>query len=371
MVRQDKLFVLSRSHYLKNEINITVATGMHEMGGVATVLNVLNGGFFQKWNMRLITTHTNNSTFLGLNKLILFFIAMVKLVGYLTFYKVGVVHIHMSSRGSYKRKSLMVRVTKLFSAKVILHLHGAEFQEFYNNECNAAKQCHIRHTFDLVDAVIVLSTQWNAWILTIMQHPEKAHVVYNAVETLGLDRSSIEQGRILFLGRLGERKGVKDLINAFAIVVKAIPSARLALGGDGDLKTYTQQVKALDIEASVDFLGWVTGSTKNEWLSKADVYCLPSYNEGFPMGVLEAMSANIPVVASTAGGIPDAISDQVDGLLIEAGDVENLAKQLIEIIANRELNQRLSTSAKNKFINNFSKQAVFLELDGIYTELLK
>ena len=75
-------------------------------------------------------------------------------------------------------------------------------------------------------------------------------------------------------------------------------------------------------------------------------------------------------MASNVGGIPDAISDQVDGLLIEAGDVEKLAQQLIEIIANRELNQRLSTSAKNKFINNFSKQAVFPELDKIYTELM-
>lgn len=356
---------------MRKKINLTIATGLDGKGGIATVLNVLNTGFFQHWDMRLIKTHTGQTIFFGLNRFFIFLLSFIKLITYLTFYKVCIVHIHMASRGSYIRKSLMVRVTKFFSAKVILHLHGGEFQEFYNNECNAAKKRHIRQTFDLVDAVIVLSTQWQTWIRTIMQHPEKSHVVYNAVETLELDKSSIEQGRILFLGRLSELKGVKDLINAFAIVVKAIPSARLALGGDGDLKTYTQQVKTLDIEASVDFLGWVDGNTKNEWLSKADVYCLPSYNEGFPMGVLEAMSANIPVVASTAGGIPDAISDQVDGLLIEAGDVENLAKQLIEIIVNRELNQRLSTSAKNKFINNFSKQAVFPELDLIYKELLK
>jgi glycosyltransferase involved in cell wall biosynthesis len=356
---------------VRKKINLTIATGLDGKGGIATVLNVLNTGFFQHWNMRLIKTHTGQTIFFGLNRFFIFLSSFIKLLTYLTFYKVGIVHIHMASRGSYIRKSLMVRVTKFFSAKVILHLHGGEFQEFYNTECNAVKQRHIRQTFDLVDAVIVLSTQWHTWIRTIMQHPEKAHVVYNAVETLELDRSSIEQGLILFLGRLGERKGVKDLIDAFAIVLKTIPSARLALGGDGELLSFKQQVDRLGISDCVDFLGWVAGEQKNAWLSKADVYCLPSYNEGFPMAVLEAMSANIPVVASTAGGIPDAISDQVDGLLIEAGDVENLAKKLIEIIANRELNQRLSTSAKNKFTNNFSKQAVFPELDTIYTELLK
>nr|WP_241214457.1 glycosyltransferase family 4 protein [Vibrio alfacsensis] len=163
---------------------------------------------------------------------------------------------------------------------------------------------------------------------TIVSDPTKVHVIYNAVDTLDLNRSNIDQGRILFLGRLGERKGVKDLIDAFAIVLKQYPDCRLTLGGDGDIATFKQQVKNLGISNNVDFLGWVAGEQKKIWLSKADVYCLPSYNEGFPMGVLEAMSANIPVVASTAGGIPDAIENSVDGLLIEAGDVEMLATHL-------------------------------------------
>lgn len=276
----------------------------------------------------------------------------------------------MASRGSYKRKSVIIRIAKLFRAKTILHLHGAEFQEFYNNECSFKKQAHIRKTFDLADAVIVLSTQWHSWMKTIVGDPTKVHVIYNAVDTLDLNRSNIDQGRILFLGRLGERKGVKDLIDAFAIVLTEYPDSRLTLGGDGDVTTFKQQVKNLGISNSVDFLGWVAGEQKKIWLSKADVYCLPSYNEGFPMGVLEAMSANIPVVASTAGGIPDAIEDSVDGLLIEAGDIEMLATHLKTMISNRDLNAAYSASAKKKFINNFSKQAVFPELDKIYTELM-
>ncbi|MFT6918360.1 MAG: glycosyltransferase involved in cell wall biosynthesis [Cognaticolwellia sp.] len=355
---------------MKKQINVTVATGIHEMGGVATVLNVLNGGFFQKWNMRHVTTHTNTTRIFGFNKLALFASAIIKLVYYLTFYRVGVVHIHMSSRGSYTRKLIIVRLAKLFNANVILHLHGAEFQEFYSNESSTEKQAHIRDTFDLADAVIVLSTQWLSWVKTITKAPEKARVVYNAVETLVLDRSGVEQGLILFMGRLGERKGVKDLINAFAIVVKELPHARLALGGDGDLPSFKQQVEKLGISDCVDFLGWVAGEQKHVWLSKADVYCLPSYNEGFPMGVLEAMSANIPVIASTAGGIPDAIEHNVDGLLVEAGDIETLASYLKIMICDRALNKLFATTAKKKFVNNFSKKAVFPELDKIYMELI-
>ena len=369
MVRHVKPFV-QQGCLMRKQINVTIATGMHEMGGVATVLNVLNGGFFQKWNMRHVTTHTNASQFFGLNKVLLFVFALMKLTWFLMFYNVGIVHIHMSSRGSYKRKSLIVRLVKIFKTNVIIHLHGAEFQTFYNKECSKKKQKHIRATFDLADAVIVLSTQWHSWMTTIVSDPTKVRVVYNAVETLDLNRNNVEQGRILFLGRLGERKGVKDLINAFAIVVKNHPHARLTLGGDGDIGTFKQLVEKLGISDNVDFLGWVAGEQKNLWLSKADIYCLPSYNEGFPMGVLEAMSANIPVVASTAGGIPDAIKDGVDGLLIEAGDVEKLAAHLELMISDRDLNTTFSTTAKKKFINNFSKQAVFPELDKIYTELM-
>lgn len=355
---------------MTRKINVTVATSPNGNGGIATVLNVLSDGFFDQWNMRQVVSHSRSNRFGHPGMALVFGAALFKLTYLLIFYHVGIVHIHMASRGSYKRKALIIRLVKLFNSKAILHLHGAEFQQFYNNECSNDKQEHIRKTFDLADAVIVLSSQWHSWMKTIVSNPKKVHVVYNAVETLNINRSNTEQGRILFLGRLGERKGVKDLINAFSMIVAEFPHARLTLGGDGDVATFKQQVENLGISSNVDFLGWVSGEQKHAWLSKADIYCLPSYNEGFPMGVLEAMSANIPIIASTAGGIPDAINDGIDGLLIEAGDVEMLATHLKTLISDRALNATYSTTAKKKFINNFSKQAVFPELNKIYTELM-
>ncbi|MDD1792972.1 glycosyltransferase family 4 protein [Enterovibrio sp. ZSDZ42] len=351
-------------------INITVATGMQEMGGIATVLNVLNDGFFQKWDMKFVTSHTNKSLFFGANKLFLFATAVFKLTYLLSFYNVGIVHIHMASRGSYFRKSLFVRLAKLYNAKVVLHLHGAEFQNFYVCECNANKQLRIRQTFNLSDVVIVLSSQWLSWMKTIIDNPSKARVVYNSVSSLEIDRSHAEQGLILFLGRLGKRKGVKDLIDAFSIVLKDIPHARLALGGDGDIAEFKHQVASLGISNNVDFLGWISGKEKETWLSKADIYCLPSYNEGFPMGVIEAMSARVPIVASTAGGIPDAIEHGLEGLLVQPGDIDTLASHLQLLIDNRQTNAEFSQSAHLKFGNSFSKKAVFPKLDSIYKELL-
>ncbi len=356
---------------MRSKINITIATSMNGKGGVATVLNTFNsGGFFDKWNMKLIASHNSDSKFKGLNRLFLFASVFVKLVYFNLFYQVGVVHIHMSSRGSYLRKSLIVRFAKFLKNRVIIHLHGGEFQTFYNEECSEKKQTHIRNTFDLADSVIVLSTQWFSWMKTIVEEPNKIKIVYNAVPQLVLDRGLQQNASILFLGPLGDCKGVADLIHAFKKVIIKDESATLLLGGDGDLNLYKELVASLEIEKSVRFLGWVSGEEKNSYLAKADVYCLPSYNEGFPMGVLEAMSAGVSVVASTAGGIPDAITNEKEGLLITAGDIDGLSNALLRVISDRELNTCFTLAAKRKFDNNFSEPVVFCELDKIYNHLL-
>jgi glycosyltransferase involved in cell wall biosynthesis len=356
---------------MRSKINVTIATSMNGKGGVATVLNTLNsGGFFRKWDMKIIASHNSESKFKGLNRLCLFIFVFIKLTYLNFFYNVGIVHIHMSSRGSYLRKSLIARFSKLLNNKVIIHLHGAEFQTFYNDECSEKKKKHIRKTFDLADNVIVLSTQWLTWMKTIVKDQSKVEIVYNAVPQLVLDRGQQQSSSILFLGRLGERKGVADLIHAFKNVLLKDKSATLLLGGDGDLKLYQELVNSLDMKENVCFLGWVSGEEKNSYLEKADVYCLPSYNEGFPMGVLEAMSAGVAVVASTAGGIPDAVTSEKEGLLVTAGDVDGLTDALLRITSDRELNKSFTLAAKQKFDTNFSEPVVFSALDKIYNKLL-
>ncbi|WP_229766342.1 exopolysaccharide biosynthesis glycosyltransferase VpsI, partial [Vibrio cholerae] len=243
--------------------------------------------------------------------------------------------------------------------------------DFYRDECNMVQQRHIRHTFALADHVLVLSTQWLAWLQEVIGRTQGVSVLYNAVPSLALDRHLAQPGRIAFLGRLGTRKGVGDLIQAFALVKQRCPEAQLYLAGDGEIETYQAMAEQLGLNGSVHCLGWIAGEAKLKLLTQTDIYCLPSYNEGFPMGVIEAMSAGIPVVASRAGGIPDAISDGEQGRLIEAGDVVALAQALGDLIEQRAENQRIATAAKQKFAENFSLQAVIPRLQTLYDELLK
>jgi glycosyltransferase involved in cell wall biosynthesis len=276
----------------------------------------------------------------------------------------------MSSRGSYMRKSILIRIVKFFKVKVILHLHSGEFKDFYNDECNAQKKEHIRNTFNMADKVIVLSTQWLSWLNTILKDKDKGIVVYNAVSIKPIEPAQRDEFfNFVFLGRLSDRKGVTDLIIAFSNVLKRYPHSRLLLGGDGELQKFKSLVVELNLNPYVEFLGWISGEEKFNLLKRADSYVLPSYNEGFPMGILEAMSCKVPIIATRVGGIPDAITSGEEGVLIKAGDVDELIQAMIFSIESPAEIESMQLKANNKYITKFSPEIIIPQLIKIYEEL--
>lgn len=351
--------------------NIMFGTSKTGKGGVASVIYKLNSvGFFSRWNIQHIVTHVSTADRLGCIRVAIYIYSLLLTAWLLMIKRIGVAHIHMSSRGSYKRKALLIKILSLFKVKIILHLHGAEFKDFYLNENTKKQQLNIRFIFNQVERVVVLSHQWHEWVSTLVEDSTKVRIIYNSVDSLALDKSKQIPGTILFLGRLGARKGVSDLLIAFSEVIKACPEAKLILGGDGDIACFKEQAKQLGLQESVSFLGWISGQAKLEHLAQADVFCLPSYNEGFPMGILEAMSASKAIVASKAGGIPDALIHQQSGFLFNAGDTKELAHLLISVIKNRKSNNQIANNAKQRFEDLFSEQAIIPQLDALYMELL-
>ncbi|MCE0556172.1 glycosyltransferase family 4 protein [Motilimonas sp. 1_MG-2023] len=352
------------------KINLVVGTGINESGGIATVLNVFNdAGFFKKENVRLIQTHTNSKRFFGINKCALFLPALLKIIYYSIFFNVGLVHVHMSSRGSFTRKSIVISLAKALNNKVVLHLHGSEFQMFFENECSEPKKQKIRDTFSSCDRVVVLSKSWKKWVDTIVKDKSKVVTIYNSVPSLELSRDKVIPGTVLFLGRLGKRKGVYELIKASVGLRKRFPHYKLILGGDGDVELFKKYAEELGVTDCIQFVGWVAGRKKLELIETSQIFTLPSFNEGFPMGVIEAMSAGLAIVASTAGGIPDAITNEEDGLLIEAGDAAALEDSIAKLLADEDLSQKLGNRAKCKFNNHFSLDVILPQFSEIYSEL--
>jgi len=170
----------------------------------------------------------------------------------------------------------------------------------------------------------------------------------------------------LFLGRLGQRKGSYDLLNAAALIAATRPDLRLMMGGDGELEGVRERAAELGIADKVDLLGWVRGEEKERLLGDAVLYALPSYNEGLPVSVLEAMAAGLPILGTPVGGIPEALTDGVEGFLVEPGDVPALADRLERLLGDPKLARRMGEAARRKVEAAFSADAVVPQVEAMY-----
>jgi glycosyltransferase involved in cell wall biosynthesis len=125
----------------------------------------------------------------------------------------------------------------------------------------------------------------------------------------------------------------------------------------------------MGVSNAVEFLGWIDGAAKAQALAEATVYALPSYMEGLPMGVLEAMAVGLPVVATTVGGIPDVIEDGVTGLLIEPGDQDGLARALSLLLSDAALRHRMGAAARAVVEEGYTPQRIVPMIESLYRTL--
>ncbi|WP_417792221.1 glycosyltransferase family 4 protein [Stutzerimonas xanthomarina] len=270
--------------------------------------------------------------------------------------RVDIVHIHMASRGSCLRKSVLGLTCWVFRTPFVIHLHGAEFRFFYSCELGLIRRKLVVFTFSRAARVIALSEIWKQWLETEM-NVKHVSVVFNGVSHF-LESSEISQKKrptVLFLGRLGTRKGTDELIASMREVTRQVPNVVLELGGDGDIERYRKQAADLP---NVRFLGWVDDAGRRAALARATVYCLPSWNEGLPMSVLEAMSAGLPVVSTSVGGIPEAVESGVNGLLLPPGNVQMLASALSQLLLDHEMAKSMGVSGKARHHEQFSVEAM-------------
>ncbi|MEM7355447.1 MAG: glycosyltransferase family 4 protein [Acidobacteriota bacterium] len=160
---------------------------------------------------------------------------------------------------------------------------------------------------------------------------------------------------VLFVGRMRTRKAVAVLLEAFAQLRATAPEAELILAGDGEHRQALEsQAESLGILEATRFLGAVPRGEIDRWYRKADVFCLPSTYEGFPVVILEAMAAGLPVVATSVSGIPEAVEHGVTGLLVEPEDAVGLAQALGRLASDAELCSRMGQSAKRSLNERFS-----------------
>ncbi|WP_190287812.1 glycosyltransferase family 4 protein [Massilia sp. NR 4-1] len=345
-----------------------IGTHADTMGGISSVVGVYrDAGLFQRFPIEYIATHRDGGAGRKLRTMggALWRFAVLALRG-----QVALAHVHTASRASFWRKSLFFLIAFLCRIPVLLHLHGAEFHVFYERDCGPLRRWLVRAIYNRVSHVVVLSASWRDWVSSISRNP-RISVVYNpvVVPPAVADWSQRLPGQTLFFGRVGQRKGTYDLLAAAASLKAEFPGLRLDIGGDGEVEHASAEAAALGLQQQVHFLGWVRGDAKAAALARSSIYALPSYNEGLPMSVLEAMAAGLPILSTPVGGIPEAVSDGVEGFLVPAGDVAQLTARWRQLLADPALAQRMGAAARHKVQTTFSAQALLPQIESIYLAL--
>ena len=232
-----------------------------------------------------------------------------------------IVHIHFASRGSTLRKCILASMVIRARRPLILHAHGAGFDQFHRGLPSPVRRL-VNRTLQQASVLITLSSQWRDFYVQECEvSPSQVVVLPNPVRVPARipDRAGRAQVQFLHLGRLGRRKGGYDLVNAFAALPEAMRArSTLVLAGDGDVEEIRKRAAPLGNRVRV--LSWIDSHERDRLLAESDVFVLPSYAEGVPMSLLEAMAAGLPCITTPVGGIPDVFTHGVEGLLVPPGD---------------------------------------------------
>lgn len=346
---------------------LVVGSSLKDKGGIVTVINnIEESSINDHYTMNRIETYISGSL---LQRIYIFQLALIGLLSALVSFKPDLIHIHMAEKGSFYRKAIVLLISKLFKRLVILHMHSASFDDFYNS--NPIQKKFIQYILNKADSLIVLSKQWEQYYSNIVPL-SKISVLYNGVFPIEENYKRENATPVgLFLGRLGQRKGTYDLLNSIKKLKDNGITGKFYLAGDGEINKVKELISDYGLEDVVDVLGWVNSEQINDLLKHVDFLVLPSYNEGLPMAILESMNYGLPIISTYVGGIPEVIINKDNGYLVNPGDIDGLTHALGSLITDEQLREEMGRKNKKVIKTRFDMQTLMEDLANIYGKLFR
>lgn len=347
-----------------------LGASLKQNGGIATVENLILKHAPKEVSIQHITTHDEGSSY---HRITVFLKGLFLFLWTLLSGNTDIVHIHISDGGSVLRKGCIAKIALVFRKPVIIHAHGAEFDKKYS-KYPLWMQRILSGIFRQCDSFVVLSKTWKDYYAENLGLDEQRIIILPNPTELPFvvpNRNNATKIKLGFFGRVGSRKGTFDLIEAYASLPKHLKeNSELIIAGDGEVENAKNLVDILHLEQNVTFLGWIDTKTRDTLLATIDIFVLPSYNEGLPMALLEAMGWGLPVIVTPVGGIPELVISGQNGVIVLPGDIEMLSKTIQQLIEYE--NYRLSLGqAARLTVAPFDVSNYGNSLSRIYASVLK
>ncbi|MFB3786886.1 MAG: glycosyltransferase family 4 protein [bacterium] len=293
-------------------------------------------------------------------------------------HNIQVVHINPSfDMKSYIRDGLLVRLAKIQGVKAVVFFHG--WQKPFQEKMETHYLWTFQWMFGRADAFIVLSSEvmntLRRWQITQPIYRETTVVDDAYLEgfewpTLLAGRERSPAWRILFLSRIIRGKGIYETVQAFARLQKTYPAMELIVAGDGPELEAVKSFVVSEQIPRVSFPGYIKGDEKRELLAGVHVYILPSYTEGMPVSVVEAMAFGLPIVTRPVGGLADLIRNEVHGFMTPSLDPAEFAGFLERLYREKDLYRSISRNNWDHARTHFLSSSAAARLESVYHSLM-
>ena len=278
------------------------------------------------------------------------------------------VSIHTSSRRSFYRSLIYLALARLCARPVVLHVHPSSFIEFHA-QAGPVGRAMIDWAVSRSDQVVLL-TDGIRQAFQAIAAGSKVRVIPNPVDTdehqPATGHSRATRPVVLYLGWIIPAKGVFDLVEAIPAVRDAVPDVIFKFAGNKQVQRLRDLISTRQLETVASVLGWVDGEDRLALLRESHLLVLPTYSEGLPNVLLEAMASGLPVLTTPVGGIPGLVEDGLTGVFITPGDVPGLASAIIRLLRDEPLRRQLASNARATIETRYSLEAVGSRLAEAY-----
>jgi glycosyltransferase involved in cell wall biosynthesis len=280
--------------------------------------------------------------------------------------------VHVSSGLSFYRKAWYLAVGHLLRVPMVMHIHPAHFSSFYADGPEW-RRAWIRRVGGWSARIIVLSTLQREAFTPVFP-PEKLVVVGNPVNTrlyaiAPEDRQQVRR-QILYLGWIIREKGVYDLVAAMPSILQEFPDATLLFAGPKEVDRLRHLITERGLEGSMRALGWVEGAERLRLLHSSRLLVLPSYSEGVPNVILEAMASRLPVITTPVGGIPSLVTEGINGLMVRPGDIDGIAAAICHLLRDDKECERLAEAGYREVVAKYDTEVIAAQLRDVLMQVL-
>lgn len=341
------------------------------LGGItAMVREIMQAEPAETFDFRQIASQADQYSKSG--KIMLAVISFCRFLIQLLWWRPQMVFIHVGGNASMYRKAPFIIGSRLFGRRVLTHFHAGDFNYYFHHQSRPG-QWLIMQSLGMSHCLIACSQELQQ-ILRKYLPEARIVVVPNSVDTAIFTQEpnaadklhGDESVSLLFVGAMGKLKGELDLLTALERVIPQVPQLRIMLLGHGS-ESVRELCEEMGIGSVIEQCGPVPMDERMDYFRRADMFVLPTYAEGMPVCVIEAMAAGLPIISTPVGGIPELITDGCEGWLVDPGNISALAEKITRLAMNKAERQSMGQAARSKAAR-FDRSVVMRRLTEVMRE---